>query len=75
MRYIFRDNAEQQDGDLIKKVEEEFWTSVMQETKEIESREKKRQEAMMPKDLPTPIPEEGAEHMGGSGENPKVRLP
>lgn len=62
------DNTEQQDGDVIKKVEEEFWASVMQETKEIESREKKRQEAMMPKDLPTPIPEEGAEHMGGSGE-------
>ena len=72
--YCFRENAEKQDDDLIKKVEEEFWASVVQETKEIESREKKRQEAMMPKELPTPIPEEGGEQLGGSGEVTKVKV-
>lgn len=41
--------------------EEEFWANLAQEQKEIESKEQKRREALLPKDKPTPIPEEGAE--------------
>ena len=48
--------------------EEEFWASIAQEKKEIGEREKKRQEAFMPKSQPTPIPEEGAETTTGEEE-------
>lgn len=51
--------------------EEEFWANLAQEQKEIESKEQKRREALLPKDKPTPIPEEGAEI---SSEETKVSL-
>ena len=51
--------------------EEEFWANLAQEQKEIESKEQKRREALLPKDKPTPIPEEGAEI---SAEDTKVGL-
>ena len=51
--------------------EEEFWANLAQEQKEIESKEQKRREALLPKDKPTPIPEEGAEI---SAEETKVGL-
>ena len=41
--------------------EKDFWAAVAQERKEINGREKKRQEAMLPRGQHTPIPEEGAE--------------
>ena len=55
----FRD--EEDEEDLVGKSEEDFWASISQEKKDIEDRERKRQEAMAPKKVPTPIPEEGAE--------------
>ena len=51
--------------------EEEFWANLAQEQKEIESKELKRREALLPKNKPTPIPEEGAEI---SSEETKVSL-
>ena len=43
-----------------------------QEQKDIEAKEKKRQEAMQPKHQPTPIPEEGGDERRVSGPfNPR----
>lgn len=50
-----------EEGDTSEKAEKDFWSSISQEQKEIEAREKKRQEALQPRQQPTPIPEEGAE--------------
>ena len=52
---------EEKEGDPKTKAEEEFWAAIAHEKKEIETREKKRQEALQPRQQPTPIPEEGAE--------------
>ena len=43
------------------KAEDDFWHLVNLERKDIETREKKRQDAMMPLNQPTPIPEEAPE--------------
>ena len=58
------------DEDLVKTAEEEFWETITQERKQIENKEKKRQEALMPKGQPTPIPEE--EQAGGGLEDVQV---
>ena len=52
---------EEEEEDPVAKAEEEFWDVVNQEKKAIESRESKRQEALLPKHQPTPIPEEASE--------------
>ena len=61
----------EEEEDLVGSAEEEFWANLAQEQKEIESKEQKRREALLPKDKPTPIPEEGAEI---SAEDTKVGL-
>ena len=61
----------EEEEDLVGSAEEEFWANLAQEQKEIESKEQKRREALLPKDKPTPIPEEGAEI---SAEETKVGL-
>ena len=61
----------EEEEDLVGSAEEEFWANLAQEQKEIESKEQKRREALLPKDKPTPIPEEGAEI---SSEETKVSL-
>lgn len=54
--------------------EQDFWATLMQEKKEVEERERKRQEVLMPKKQPSPIPEEeGAEAATlDEGEEEKV---
>lgn len=54
------DNQEEGE-DLVGEAEGDFWSAIAQEQKEIEARERKRQEAMVPKNQPTPIPEEGVD--------------
>ena len=61
----------EEEEDLVGSAEEEFWANLAQEQKEIESKEQKRREALLPKNKPTPIPEEGAEI---SSEETKVGL-
>ena len=62
------DEGEGEEEDLVGVAEQDFWTAVAQEQKEIDGRERKRQEAMLPKGHHTPIPEEGAEVMAEERE-------
>ena len=55
----------EEEEDPVVKAEDDFWYLVGQEKKDIENREKKRQDAMMPLNQPTPIPEETAETTQG----------
>ena len=57
---------------MVGKADEDFWASISQEKKDIEGRERKRQEAMAPKKAPTPIPEEGTETESPTADD-KVR--
>ena len=64
------DGGGNQGEDFVGQAEEDFWAMVAQEQKAIDAKEQKRKEALLPKNQPTPIPEEGAE---GSAEETKVR--
>ena len=57
--FLYRDEEKEQDPKG--KAEEDFWTAISQDKKEIEARERRRQEALNPKQQPTPIPEETTE--------------
>lgn len=48
-----------EDEDFVGKAEQDFWDILSNEQKNIEAKEVKRQEAIAPKNQPTPIPEEG----------------
>ena len=63
------DEGGNQGEDFVGQAEEDFWAMVAQEQKAIDAKEQKRKEALLPKNQPTPIPEEGAE---GSAEETKV---
>lgn len=56
-----KDAEEEDDEDFIGQAEKEFWNLLAQEQKDIQAKEDKRREALMPKNQPTPIPEEGEE--------------
>ncbi len=55
------------DEDFVGNAEQDFWTLLAQEKKDIEAKEEKRREALMP-NQPTPIPEEGEERKDEEGE-------
>lgn len=63
--YCYREDDEE---DPIKKAEEDFWYTLNQEKQDIEKREKKRQDALLPKHQPTPIPEENPEMTTAEGK-------
>lgn len=49
---------EEEEEDPVAKAEDDFWHVIGLEKKGIDTREKKRQEALMTLNQPTPIPEE-----------------
>ena len=59
---------DEEDEDPIKKAEDDFWYTLNQEKKELDTRERKRQDALMPKHQPTPIPEESSEQTLAEGK-------
>lgn len=73
MIWIYREGADE-DEDFVGNAEQDFWNLLAQEQKDIQAKEDKRREALMPHQ-PTPIPEEGEgeerrdeEERGGEGE-------
>lgn len=62
------DYREEEEEDPTKKAEDDFWYTLNQEKQDIEKREKKRQDALIPKHQPTPIPEENPEATTGEGK-------
>lgn len=58
-----REGAEE-DEDFVGNAEQDFWNLLAQEQKDIQAKEEKRREALMP-NQPTPIPEEGEEKKEG----------
>ena len=52
---------EEEEEDPVAKAEDDFWHVIGLEKKGIDTREKKRQEALMTLNQPTPIPEETSE--------------
>lgn len=66
--FIFGFFSEEEEEDPVTKAEDDFWHYVGQEKKDIENRNKKRQEAMMALNQPTPIPEEPAGNEPGNTE-------
>lgn len=57
--YLHREGAEEEE-DFVGNAEQDFWTVLAQEQKDIQAKEEKRCEALMP-NQPTPIPEEGGD--------------
>lgn len=64
-------NREDEEENPIQRAEDDFWHILNQEKQDIEKREKKRQDALLPKHQPTPIPEEAGE-TNQSEDNNKV---
>ena len=60
-RYFVFSCSGDEEENPIQKAEDDFWHLLNQEKQDIEKREKKRQEAFLPKHQPTPIPEETGE--------------
>ena len=69
----YREGAEE-DEDFVGNAESDFWNVLSQEKKDIEAKEEKRREAMMP-NQPTPIPEEGEERRDSEDVEVEVTSP
>lgn len=57
---LHREGAEEEGEDFVGDAEQDFWSALAQEQKDIQAKEEKRREALMP-NQPTPIPEEGGD--------------
>ena len=68
---VHREGAEDEE-DFVGNAEQDFWTALAQEQKDIQAKEEKRREALMP-NQPTPIPEEGGDGDDEAGDTADVQ--